>query len=323
MRFRAMMGPLPIYVSERLLEPGSISRPEPRRLSMMKWRHWVSINTITLLTLVFVTALPACGQETDQMIDKALKNSGITGQLEHLHDTVISSIPDDAFPDRRIKRETGEFLKETAGKEVLLPLVRGVVKENLDVDKMQTVLKFYDSKVGRKVGRLQESALEPNLISELKEKRALLATLNESRVATLERIVAAERVPEASSSLINAIIEGLVEGYSDEVSRSERPNEESRKQIRIALKEATAGSNRSRELALLGLAHTLRPVNDKELLQFAAFCDSEAGVWFNTSVQKGLQEAVTKTGRALGIAVARWRLHTEKINAQKGRQNPE
>ena len=273
--------------------------------------------------MVFIAITPAQSQETDQIIDNALKNSGITGQLEHLHDTVISSIPDDAFPDRRIKRETGEFLKETAGKEVLLPLVRGVVKENLDVDKLRTVLKFYDSKVGRKVGRLQESALDPNLIRELREKRALLATLNESRVATLERIVAAERVPEASSSLINAIIEGLAEGYADEVSKTDRPNAETMKQIRIALKEATAGSNRSRELALLGLAHTLRPVDDKELLQFAAFCDSEAGVWFNTSVQKGLQEAVTKTGRALGTAVARWRLHTEKINAEKRKQNPE
>ena len=179
---------------------------------MTKPRPLVSIHIITSLILIFIAALPARGRETDQMIDKALKISGISGQLEHLHDTVISSIPDDAFPDRRIKRETGALLKETAGKEVLLPLVRSAVREDLDVDKLQTVINFYDSKVGRKVGRLQESALDANLIRELRERRSLLATLSESRMATLERIVAAGRLTEANSNLINAIIEGLVEG---------------------------------------------------------------------------------------------------------------
>lgn len=290
---------------------------------MAKPRPRVSIHVITLLMLSFIAALPAQSQETDQLIDRALKSSGILGQLEHLHETVISCIPDDAFPDRRLKRETGALLKETAGKEVLLPLVRRAVRENLDVDKLQTVLKFYDSKIGKKVGRLQEAALDADVIRDLRERRALLATLNESRMAVLERIAAAERLSEANSKLINAIIEGLVEGYADEVSKTDRPSEETRKQIRIALKEATAGSDRSRDPGLIGLAYTLRPVDDKELREFAAFCCSEAGVWFNMSVQKGLEVAVTKTGRALGAAVARWRLHTEKTNDQKGKQNRE
>jgi hypothetical protein len=294
-----------------------------RTFSMTKPRPWVSIHMMSLLILSFVAALPARGQESDQLIDKALKISGIMGQLEHLADTVVSCIPDDAFPNRRIKRETEALLKETAGKETLLPLVRNAVGESLDVDKMQAVLKFYDSKIGKKVGRLQEAALNADLIREIRERRALLASLNESRMTTLKGIVTTGRLSEANSNLINAIIEGLVEGYADEVSKTDRPNEETRKQIRIALKEATADSNRSRDLALVGLAYTLRPVDDKELREFAVFCGSEAGVWFNMSVQKGLEAAVTRTGRALGTAVARWRLHTEKANDQKGEQDPE
>jgi hypothetical protein len=290
---------------------------------MRKPRPLVSISIITLFILVFVADLPARVRETDQLIDKALKSSGILSQLEHLHDTVISCVPDDAFPDRGIKRETEALLKETAGKEVLLPLVRSAVKENLDVDKLQAVIKFYDSKIGRKVGRLQESALDEGLIRELRQRRALLATLNESRVATLERIVTTGRIPEANSNLINAIIEGLVGGYADEVPKTDRPGEETRKQIRIALKEATVGSNRSREHALIGMAYTLRPVDDRELREFAAFCGSEAGVWFSTSVQKGLEAAVAKTGRALGTAVARWRLYTGKTDDQKGKESQE
>ena len=157
----------------------------------------------------------------------------------------------------------------------------------------------------------------------MREKRTILASLNETRAATLERIVSAGGFSEANANLLNAMVEGLVEGYANEVSKTDRPNKETKKQIRIALKEAIAGSNRSREFALIGLARTLRSVDDKELQEFATFCASDAGIWFNMSVQKGLENAVTKTGVALGTAVARWRLHSEKTNDEKGKQNPE
>ena len=49
------------------------------------------------------------------------------------------------------------LIKETAGKKVLLSAVHAAVKENLDNDKLQEVLKFYDSKTGKKVGRLYET----------------------------------------------------------------------------------------------------------------------------------------------------------------------
>ena len=117
------------------------------------------------------------------------------------------------------------------------------------------------------------------------------------------------------------MVEGLVEGYASEVSKADRPNNETKKQIRIALKEAIVGSNRSREFALLGLARTLQSLDDRELQEFAIFCSSDAGTWFNRSVQKGLENAVTKTGVALGTAVARWRLHSEKGNDEKAMQN--
>ena len=268
-----------------------------------------------------VAAGPARSSETDQLIDKSLKNSGIAAQLETLPEIVISCIPDDAIPDKRTRRETVNLIKETAGKEVLLSAVRAAVKENLDNDKLQAVLKFYDSRIGKKVGRLYETALDPELIRDLREKRTILAALNENRAATLERIVSAGGFSEANANLLNAVVEGLVEGYTNEVSKTDRPNNETKKQIRIALKEAIVGSNRSREFALVGLARTLQSLDDKELQEFALFCTSDAGTWFNRSVQKGLENAVTKTGVALGTAVARWRLHSEKGSDEKAMQN--
>jgi hypothetical protein len=288
---------------------------------MKKSRRLVSIVVSALVISGAVGAGPARSSESDQLIDKSLKNSGMAAQLETLPEIVISCIPDDAIPDKRTRRETVNLIKETAGKEVLLSAVRAAIKENLDNDKLQAVLKFYDSRIGKKVGRLYETVLDPELIRDLREKRTILAALNENRVATLERIVSAGGFSEANANLLNAVVEGLVEGYTNEVSKTDRPNNETKKQIRIALKEAIVGSNRSREFALVGLARTLQSLDDKELQEFALFCTSDAGTWFNRSVQKGLENAVTKTGVALGTAVARWRLHSEKGSDEKAMQN--
>ena len=46
---------------------------------MRKSRRLVSINISALLILGFIAARPARSPETDQLIDKALKSSGITG----------------------------------------------------------------------------------------------------------------------------------------------------------------------------------------------------------------------------------------------------
>jgi hypothetical protein len=288
---------------------------------MKKSRRLASIVVSALVISGAVGAGPARSSESDQLIDKSLKNSGMAAQLETLPEIVISCIPDDAIPDKRTRRETVNLIKETAGKEVLLSAVRAAIKENLDNDKLQAVLKFYDSRIGKKVGRLYETALDPELIRDLREKRTILAALNENRVATLERIVSAGGFSEANANLLNAVVEGLVEGYTNEVSKTDRPNNETKKQIRIALKEAIVGSNRSREFALVGLARTLQSLDDKELQEFASFSASDAGSWFNRSVQKGLENAVTKTGVALGTAVARWRLNSEKGSDEKAMQN--
>ncbi len=288
---------------------------------MKKSRRLVSIIISASLILGVVAAGPVRSSETDQLIDRGLKNSGIAAQLETLPEIVISCIPDDAIPDKRIRRETVNLVKETAGKEILLATVHAAVTENFDNEKLQAVLRFYDSNLGKKVGRLYETSLDPELIRDLREKRTILAALNETRVATLEQIVSAGGFSEANANLLNAMVEGLVEGYANEVSKTDRPNNEAKKQIRIALKEAIVGSNRSREFALLGLARTLQSLDDKELQEFATFCSSDAGTWFNMSVQKGLENAVTKTGVALGTAVARWRLHSAETKDEKATQN--
>ncbi|HTY22981.1 MAG TPA: hypothetical protein VMC85_07615 [Desulfomonilaceae bacterium] len=283
---------------------------------------WASAAAIALCAAAIFLALPARAHEPQSLIDKALKNAGISGQLEALSDVVISSIPEDAFPDRKIKRDTGAFLKETASKETLLALVRSAVQD-LDKESLEKVIKFYDSRLGKKVGRLQDTALDADVLKGIREGRTVLASMNESRLAVFEKIATVERVSEVNANLLNAVVEGLMEGYASEGSKKDREGETIRRQVRMALKEAAGSSNRNRELALLSLAHTYRSLDDKELQELAAFSESEAGSRFRTSVQKGLEAAAGKMGRALGTAVARWRLQAEKGANEKTKQDSE
>lgn len=124
---------------------------------MEKSRRSVPIIISASLILGAVAAGPVRSSETDQLIDKGLKDAGIAAQLETLPEIVTSCIPDDAIPDKRTRRETVNLIKETAGKEALLSAVHAAVKENLDNDKLQEVLKFYDSRIGKKVGRLDQN----------------------------------------------------------------------------------------------------------------------------------------------------------------------
>ncbi len=284
---------------------------------MSFWRRLVSIGIVTV-TIITFAAGSTRSFEIDEVMNKALKDAGIIRQLEMLPETVISCIPDDWFSSKKSRHEIVSFLKEKAGKDTLLSQMRIAVRPNVDFEKLQQVLRFYDSNLGKKVGHLQETALDPEIMKDLRAKRAVLAVLHEARMNTLDQIVTVTRMADAHSNLLNSIIEGLVKGYSDETPSADHLANETNKQIRTAIKEAIADSNRSREFALICLASGLRTLDDRELKELAIFYSSDAGIWFNNWVQKGLELAVNETGRNLGIALARWRLHSVKATDEKG-----
>ena len=58
-------------------------------------------------------------------------------------------------------------------------------------------------------------------------------------------------------------------------------------------------------LTLAAYARTLRDLNDKELEQLAKFHESEPAEWFRGRVQKGLEEAVYISAKALGEAITK------------------
>ena len=64
-----------------------------------------------LIAVICLVAARSMADDTDLRIDKTLKASGIAGQLEHLAQGILLTVPDDAFPDKQTKADAAAFLK--------------------------------------------------------------------------------------------------------------------------------------------------------------------------------------------------------------------
>jgi hypothetical protein len=273
----------------------------------MFFRKGNSIMVVFLLIAVCSATSGAQGTDADLLINKALKLSGVAGPLDKLGGAILSAIPGDAFPDVKMRNEVAAQVKKEASKEELLSIVRAAVREDYDKDSIEKVIGFYDSKVGRKIGRLQEASLDPTLLKSIREGRRIASSLEESRLNLLRRIMKAERVTEANEALLKSVIRGFVDGSPAADPESAASTEAVQKKIDVMESAIRSGRNRGEDTALVAFANTFRSVDDKELEELASYDESPPAAWFRNAVQKGLDRAVYKTSRSLGEAVTRWR----------------
>ncbi len=158
--------------------------------------------------ILTVTTFHIWADDTDQLIDKALKLSGITSQLDDLATAVISAIPGDAFPNSRVKDQITSFVQKNAGKAALLELLRTTLRDQLDRETLEKIISFYESKLGRKIGRLHETALQPFNIKSIREGRKVLASIEESRKALLKKIIDSDKVIETNRDFLKRLVPG-------------------------------------------------------------------------------------------------------------------
>ncbi len=265
------------------------------------------LMVVFLLIAVWPVKSRAQDGQADLLSDKALKMSGTTGQLERLGGAILSAIPADAFPRSKMRTEVASFIQKEAGKEQLLSIVRAALKEDFNKENIEKVIAFYDSKVGKRIGRLQGDALAPSLLKSVREGRKIAASLKEGRLNLFERIIKAERVSELNRVFLKSVIQGLIDASAaGESSTPVGPSESVQKKIDIMENAIRADRNRTEELALVAFAYTFRSIDDKELSELATYDESPPAVWFRDAVQKGFDRSIYKTAKSLGSAIIQW-----------------
>ncbi len=272
--------------------------------------------TFVVLTALMLTASvsPAARDtpDNDLLIDEALKLSGVTRQLEHLDEVILGAIPEDAFPDRKSRKEAETVLQRDASPKELLRMVCLAVRDQIDRDALEEVVTFYRSPLGRKVGRIAGTALIAGTLREIRESRNLPADLKDERLSLLKRIVAAEQVVELNAVLLTEAVEGLVDGAEAETRPGQSRNHELHKQMLAVDALIRAGKGPTAPLAVTASAYTLRSLTDAELKSLAENRESSSAQWFRQALHEGFRQAVYHSASCLGRFIGQKRKEIEQ-----------
>jgi len=269
------------------------------------------MKRLVLTRTAFVVALglcslsltsPAGGDDVGRLIDEALALSGLAKQLDMLTGTMVAAVPDEAFSSEKARKEVDRFVDKAASEKALASKIRDTIRLDFDRDALNKVVDFYQSRVGRKVGRLQGKALIPSSIQDVREGRNIVTSLSESRTATIKRIIGAQQVYQANFQLLDQMVNGLADGF---LSRGHADAERIRDRLKNLVEKARSADEHTGRLAMVAYARTLRDLDDKELEDFAKFNESEPAEWFRNRVQRGLEEAVYMSAKALGQAITK------------------
>jgi hypothetical protein len=258
-----------------------------------------------LLAIILFRGAFAVADEADVLVNRALKLSGMAGQMDMIGKAILSAIPADAFADSKSRGQAESLLAKRAGKESLVPIIRRSVEQDFSQDKIERVIKFYASPLGLKVGRLTEGSASPQALKGVWEGRDIVTSLSESRRSALERIIKAERVVEFNTRLLKTVIRGLVKGYAGRVSLDVERMKHLRAKLDALENEGAVDSRETSEVILAAFARTFQSLKEEDLGQLATYLESDAAVWFRNTVQKGLERAAFKTAVDLGEIMAR------------------
>jgi hypothetical protein len=263
------------------------------------------VNITLALALTFLgSSLGLCDENKD-LIDKALKVSGIYAQLDDLGQAILAAVPADALPSPKLKNDAAAFVKKAATKASLVELLQSALKKNIDKQAIEQVIQFYETKLGKRVSRVHETALETTTLKNIRESRKLLASLDETRLSMLRGIMESEGALDANKALLNTVVHGLAEGALG--ASPEALNRTKSLLDNLKIVDKFLAGNRVEETALMAYAYNYRQLDDKELQELANFLQSAGARKFNEAVGHGLDLGVHNISKALGEAAAKWK----------------
>lgn len=259
----------------------------------------------------------AYADETNRRIDQLLTVSGVTRQLEMLGPAVLSAIPWDAFPNQRARTQAEVAVRQTAGRDRLMPFVRQSLQTDFRENDVEKLLQFYDSKLGREVSRMVGNSLDPDALRGIWEGRTIVTGMSDARRALLERLVRIEITSTGNGQLSQAVVRGLVKGFLDQKLEGGDLMEGMAPKLEAVESQIAAGDHRTGDIALAAFASTFRSLSDAELKELVAFQESDSAAWYRQALQRGLETAAFTTAATLGEALTR-----QEPDAKAKKQDP-
>lgn len=281
-----------------------------KRTTMNKQLFKITSHLIVVSTFLLSTFSCLCyakedaarenDQALEQSINKLLKISGVMDQLDSFHSQVLKAIPGDAFPNGRMKRKAKKITKNMAGKEALVLTVYDVFKNNHNHVLMNKTMEFFESKLGKKVGRLVANINHKHGRNLKSSARKAESRISQKRRHALERIVLAQEIGSRNCELTLSLMNGLLESDTSQQGFSQKIIWKRLEEIE---NKVQAMQSRTNELSVELFSYVFQSLGDEELESLARFQESEAGKWYSSTLHKTYLKVSHDMGKALAYAI--------------------
>ncbi len=228
---------------------------------------------------------------------KYLKVSGLQAQVKLIPKALFASLPADAFGDVKTKNKVEKAFYGKVDSDKWLHLVGSEIADVVGPETIDELVRFYSSRVGRKLAAANEIALNVWNLQKLRESHSRVSTLSETRLALLKKLGQSLDLELFNIASVEAVVQGILEGYFGNSERFEITNEHTKEIFRHSTKVARA---RSGELVLVSLANSLNLLSDEELSNVSSFLESEGSREARLAYRKALRKLLHDAGYLLG-----------------------
>jgi len=226
-----------------------------------------------------------------------LKASGLKAQIKQIPKALLASLPADAFVDAKTKNRVERLFYGKVDADEWTTFVADELAKGVDAVALDELIRFYSSRVGRKLGAIQEGALNPWNMQRVREGYTRVAALSDARLALLKELVEAGELERFNVDAVDAVVRGLLEGYVGQSSKLELTKEDTEATFQHSRKIA---HSRAGELCLVSLANGLGSLSDQDLADIRSFFQSRACREAQRAYQKALQSILQDAAHALG-----------------------
>ncbi len=241
-----------------------------------------------------------------------LKASGLKAQIKQIPKALLASLPADAFIDAKTKNRVERLFSGKVDPDEWTTFVAGELAKGVDAAVLDELIRFYSSRVGRKLGAVNEGALNPWNMQRVREGYTRVPALSDARLALLKELVETSGLERFNADAVDAVVRGLLEGYAGQSSKLELTKEDTEATFQHSRKIARG---RTGELCLVLLARQSQPAERSRLGRYPFFFPVTRLSRGSTSVSKGFSEHSTgcsllprRVPERNGGRCARWRL---------------
>ncbi len=263
-------------------------------------RSVVTLLFLVLTVLVDLTTMRTCGANQDELILKFIKSSGFASQIEQVHSAFWAAVPADAFVSYNQRNEAWKRFKKDLPADRLMSILRDQVLDSFDQDRIDSLIKFYETGLGRKLIRVQRDMLSVNNLKSIRESRKTVALLDTKRLELLSRIMELNKAARTNTQLTSTLVEAMLMGDTD------KPGEDGPSESRVnkSRNPIALEQNLVDETMILSYANNLKHFDEKELNDLIAFLESPEAEWLGKVSSSFLNKAVWELGKALSHTLA-------------------